>query len=146
MVGYQGGGAGTKRSRFGSIKSSRVDDLLQLFLGNRGQGGGIWTAGKEGRGDLIHPLISALGRENGGDEKLKWGGEMQRAVGVGIDPLQDGEDLSGPAAQSRGRGHGAGAEAAGRDCRSSVASGVTEELGYFDTKDVTNLRASSFFC
>ena len=146
MLRHQGSGTGAKRSRFGSIKSSRVDDLLQLFLGNRRQGSGIGTAGKEGRGDLIHPLISALGRENGGHEKLKRGGEMQRAVGIGIGPLQDGEDLSGPATQSRGRGHCAGAEAAGRDCRSSVASGVTEELGYFDTKDVTNLRASSFFC
>ena len=39
---------------------------------------------------------------------------MQSAVGVGIGPFQDGEDLSGSATQSRGRGHGAG-EADGID-------------------------------
>jgi len=70
MLRHHASCTGAKRSRFGSIKSSRVNNFLQLFLGNRRQGRGIWTASKEGRSDLVHPLVGALGGENGGNQQL----------------------------------------------------------------------------
>ena len=116
MIGHQGGGAGAQRAGFGSIEPGGVDHPLQLRLGDAGEGGGVRAAGKEGGGDLVHPLIGALGGKDGGDEELEGRGEMKRAVGVGIGTLEGAEDLVGPAPEGGGGFHGAGgAEAAGRD-------------------------------
>jgi hypothetical protein len=93
-----------------------VDHLLELHLGNRSEGSGVGTSGKESRGDLVHSLISALGRKNGGDEEFERSGEVKRAVGVGIGAFEDVKDSGGPASEGRGGVHGVGgAEVAGRD-------------------------------
>ncbi len=71
---------------------------------------------------------------------------MKSAVGVGIDPLEKSENAARPLDKSRGEAHGvAGAEAAGRDWRSSLAWVVTEEVGYLESREVTSYRDSSFF-
>jgi hypothetical protein len=71
---------------------------------------------------------------------------MESAVGVRIDSLQKSKNAARPFNKGRGGGHGAaGAEAAGRDWRSSLAWVVTEEVGYLERRAVTSFRASSFF-
>lgn len=71
---------------------------------------------------------------------------MKSAVGVGIDPFEKSENAARPLDKSRGGAHGAaGAEAAGKDWRSSLAWVVTEEVGYLERREVTSFRDSSFF-
>jgi hypothetical protein len=85
-------------------------------LGHRSECGGVGAASKKSRGDLIHPLIGALGRKNGGDEEFERSGEVKRAVSVGIGALENVEDSGGPAAKDRRWVHGVGGvEVAGRD-------------------------------
>ena len=61
MIGNKGSGAGAERSCFRTIEPGGVDHLLKFSLGNRSEGGGVGAASKKSRGDLIHPLIGALG-------------------------------------------------------------------------------------
>ena len=78
-----------------------MNHLLQFSLGNGGKCGGVGAASKKSRGDLIYPLIGALGRENRGDEKFERTREVQRTVGVGIGAFENVEDSSGPAKEDR---------------------------------------------
>jgi len=116
MIGNKGGSAGAKRTGLGTIEPGGVDHFLQFSLRNGGESGGIRTAGKESRGNLVHPLIGALGRKNGSDKKFERSGEVKRAVGVRIGAFENVEDSGGPASEDRGWVHGVGGvEAAGRD-------------------------------
>jgi hypothetical protein len=70
-------------------------------LGHGSECGSVGAASKKSRGDLIHPLIGALGRKNRGDEKFERTREVQLTVGFGIGAFENVEDSSGPAKEDR---------------------------------------------
>ena len=54
---------------FGFCESARLDDLLDLFDGERDHCGGMVGAFKEQRCDLVDAFVGALGGEQDGDQE-----------------------------------------------------------------------------
>jgi len=72
-------------------------DLLLLCCSERLDG---TKAAEEPGGDLVDPLVGALGGENRGHQKLPHVLVGQGAVGFGVAPVQAGDDLPGALAAS----------------------------------------------
>ena len=84
MVFDQAGGTATDGFGLGAKKPGGADETLQFRIGDFGKVVGRPASGKEGRGNLVDPLIGALGGEDRGDKQLQRVGVMKFAVSVGV--------------------------------------------------------------
>jgi len=87
------GGRGDNVFRLVAEEARGMDLPLQILLRQAYviPRGGVFA--EEFRGDFVHPLVGTLGRENGGHEKLESVLMVQRAFGVGEEPIKRREDL-----------------------------------------------------
>ena len=69
----------------GPEKPRAPDRLLEILLPGGGEFCGRPPATEQLRGDHVHPLVRALGRENRRHNELEGGVEFQRAARVGIE-------------------------------------------------------------
>ena len=76
----------------GTKKSGCADQALQLGSGDFGEVPGGVAAGEQGRGDLVDPLVGALGGQDGGHEELEGVGVVKLAVRVWVGTLEFGND------------------------------------------------------
>ena len=81
-----GNGPATGADRFGFVmeEAGRFDQVFQLTGRGGGEVGSRPVFGKQGRGDFVHTDVSALGAEDGGDEKLQGICVIQLTANVGI--------------------------------------------------------------
>ena len=70
------------------IKTGGADQLFDFKEGCPAEGGSIRVAGKESRGDEVHPSIRTLGGEDSGHQQLKGGAMRQGTPGARIELCQ----------------------------------------------------------
>ncbi len=73
-----------QRARLGAEETCRLDLRLEFVGGRPGERRGVGVALEQGRRDLVHPLVSALRREDGRDQQLIRVLEVQLGVGIGM--------------------------------------------------------------
>ncbi len=96
MLSYQGPGHPDEVLRLVSEKPCGVDHLFQLVRRSGSQSDGIGIAPEQLRCDLVHSLVGALGREDGGHRQLKGISMVQRRHRLGVFPLEKLENECGP--------------------------------------------------
>ena len=81
----------------GTEEAAASDQGLQVFQVGPGHGLRIRIGQKEVGSNLVHPLVGALGSQNGTDQKLPGGLVIQGALGFRIAGQEPVNDEPGPA-------------------------------------------------
>ena len=125
--------------RFGFVveEAGGSDILRQLGLAHVGEVGDGWIFLKQAWRHLIHALVGALRRENGGHQQFPRIVVMERAGGLRVHLVQQFEDLL-DAHLAFGSGFGAGNEFG----RRGAASRLRDEFGFWHTDIILSRRTS----
>ncbi len=88
-------------------KAGGLDHPLQLLPAGARQRPGVGVAAEQGRGHQVHARVGTLGRKDRRDQELVGVAVVQRAPGVGVEPLQPVENLGHAALGREPRGRAA---------------------------------------
>ena len=84
MVLDQNSGTTANRLGLGAEEAGRADEFFQFCRRDSGKILGRSATLEESWGDLVDPVIRALGGKDGGDEELKRAGVVQLAMSVRV--------------------------------------------------------------
>ncbi len=95
MAFHDRGGHPEKALRLVAEKTGALDQLLENLRISRSQGSSGRECPEQPGGDHVDAFIGALRAQDSCDEQLERGIEIELAVGVGILPLEAGQNLGG---------------------------------------------------
>ena len=77
------------------FKAAAFDVFVDGFRLGRGHGGGVGIIPEKGRGDLVDPLVRALGGQDGGHQGFVGVGKIELRPGARIETVQFVKDQPG---------------------------------------------------